>query len=309
MPIDLIVKKVKKLDSIPKKFLTDVQKSQYQVLDKLLTEFGKLELDVAGNIKMNSANMILLEDINNELAMIFNESEYIDSVIDFASSFDINKSITDKYFSNIFKDFKQGDFSNAVYETSKRNAIESLSSSTVKTKFLEPLKAEMTQMVSSGMSFQDSVQRLRDYAIGDGENAGKLLQYSKQIAYDTLAVSDRAYTSAVAEELDAEWFYYAGGLIATSRPFCEERNNKYFYYLEVQEWASLDWGGKIANTTPQNIYENLGGYNCNHVLIPVSIDQVPKSVIDRNIKNGNYQPPPDFDRIDTKVKGKYEYSE
>ena len=119
---------------------------------------------------------------------------------------------------------------------------------------------------------------------------GKLLQYSKQIAYDSIATADRAYTSAVAEDLGNDWFYYAGGLLKTSREFCIERHNQYYHFKEVESWAGLNWDGKMENTTPQNIWENLGGYNCNHAIIPVSIDQVPKSVLKRNINSGNYVP-------------------
>ena len=81
---------------------------------------------------------------------------------------------------------------------------------------------------------------------------------------------------------------YAGGELPTTRPFCEERVGKFFHYKEIESWASENWAGKNSETTAQNIYEYLGGWNCQHTLIPVTIEMVPQEVIDRNIESGNY---------------------
>lgn len=286
--VQLIAEKTAKLDSIPKAFLTDVNKAQYEILNRILTRLSKLSLDGSGNIKMTADNLRVVQSISGDLGTIFNESEYVASVTDFAASFDISKAVSDKYFRSAFPEYSNGKFADNVFDMYKKQAIENLSSSTIETQFLAPLKTQMTQMVSSGMSFTESVQALRKYAVGDGNVDGKLLQYSRQIAYDTIAQTDRAYTSAVAEELGAEWFFYGGGLLKTSRGFCKERNGKHYHYKEVEDWAALKWDGKMANTTKQSIFENLGGYNCNHVLIPVSIDQVPASVVGRNVRSGNY---------------------
>ena len=50
------------------------------------------------------------------------------------------------------------------------------------------------------------------------------------------------------------------------------------------------WDGQIDGTTESTIFTFRGGWNCRHQIIAVSISQVPKSVIDRNIANGNYKP-------------------
>lgn len=288
--LDLITKKVDALDSIPKKFLTNVEKSQYEILDKLIQLMGRLSLNKEGMIEMTAENLAIADEINAELGQVFLRSDYIQAVTDFASSFDLQKKLNDKYFQKVFPDFKKTDFAEAVFNASKQNAVEALATSTVTTNFLEPLRQTMDKIVTNGMSFKDAVKEVRQYAIGDGEQTGKLLQYSKQIAYDSIATADRAYTSAVAEDLGNDWFYYAGGLLKTSREFCIERHNQYYHFKEVESWAGLNWDGKMENTTPQNIWENLGGYNCNHAIIPVSIDQVPKSVLKRNINSGNYVP-------------------
>ena len=255
-------------------------------------KLGELTLKADGTIEMSVANLKRAAKITEELKSILYQSDYIQAVTDFASSFDIQKKVTDKYFNKAFPEFKTIDteFADAVFQSAKQNAVESLATSTVTTNFLEPLKKEINSIVSNGMDYKDAVKTIREYAIGKGERKGKLMQYSSQIAYDSIATSDRAYTSAIAESLDVEWFYYAGGLLPTSREFCIQRDAQYYHYKEVESWAKLNWQGKMENTTSQNIYEKCGGYNCNHTLIPISIDQVPKDVISRNKRNGNYIP-------------------
>ena len=289
---ELLVEKIKRLDSIPKKFLTDVEKSQYQILDSILERLSKLTLTKDGKVEMSVANLKRAESITEDLQSVLMKSDYIEAVTDFSSAFDIQKKVSDKYFEKAFPEFKdiESEFADAVFEATKRNAVETLASSTITTKFLEPLKQQIDNIVTSGMDYKEAVKMLREYAVGDGETNGKLLQYSSQIAYDSIAQTDAAYTSAIGDEIDAEWYYYAGGLIPTSRDFCIQRDSQYFHYREVESWAKLNWKGKAENTTSQNIWQYRGGYNCNHSLIPVSIDQVPKNVIIRNKRNGNYEP-------------------
>ena len=47
--LELITQKLNKLDSIPKKFISNVDKAQYEIYDKILSQFNKLSLDEMGN--------------------------------------------------------------------------------------------------------------------------------------------------------------------------------------------------------------------------------------------------------------------
>ena len=120
----------------------------------------------------------------------------------------------------------------------------------------------------------------------------RLLQYNKQIAHDTFAIADRNYTSAVSEELEAEWFFYSGSEIETTRPFCSARHNEYFYYREIEQWPSTagDWAGRIPGTNSSTIYSYAGGYNCRHSIIPVSIRRVPEAKIREAITKWGFEP-------------------
>ena len=155
-------------------------------------------------------------------------------------------------------------------------------------------------MVTSGAGFRESVASIRDFVEGTDTTNGKLLQYSKQIAHDQFAFSDRGYTNAVSDELEAEWYFYAGDEIPTSRCFCIERHDKYWHYKEIEKWGEGQdlgecksgdlWKGAHIDTNAQTIFVYLGGYFCMHSLQPVSIFVVPKEIVERNIANGNYEP-------------------
>ena len=72
---------------------------------------------------------------------------------------------------------------------------------------------------------------------------------------------DRNVQKKYAERIGLRTFIYTGGLIQTSRDFCEDRNGKVFTIEEAEEWKDLNWDGKPEIYNP---LIDLGGYNCRH---------------------------------------------
>lgn len=67
-------------------------------------------------------------------------------------------------------------------------------------------------------------------------------------------------------------FTYAGIDSETSRHFCQVRVNRDWTRDQIFAWNDLDWPGKITaeyGATPEDIFINLGGFNCRHYLVPV----------------------------------------
>ena len=61
-------------------------------------------------------------------------------------------------------------------------------------------------------------------------------------------------------------FRYVGGLIATSRNFCQSHSGQTMTLKEINSiWKSQTWGGKA----PGNPFVVRGGYNCRHHFVPV----------------------------------------
>lgn len=286
---EFIAAKHKILTDAPDKLFTAIDKVQKQVFDEVLALIDSLERR-DGLIVLSKSNLDKAAEINSKLESVFNTTDFTEAVTDFASEFDQNKKINQKYFFNAFPSLDPTGLQEAVYKATKTQAIEALAGSTIETGFLQGIKDQITDAVLSGSSWKDTLTSLREYALGSDEVDGKLLSHSKQIATDAISISDRAYTNAIAEDLDAEWYYYAGGEIATSREFCIERHDKYFHFKEVESWAKLEWDGKNPTTTAQSIFLFAGGFSCQHSILPVSVTSVPKEVLRRNITSGNYSP-------------------
>lgn len=76
-----------------------------------------------------------------------------------------------------------------------------------------------------------------------------------------LAGFQRAVTLKKSDDLDLTHFLYSGGLIKTSRPFCQERAGKIFTFAEAKTWDN----GQGLPAIPY-----LGGYNCRHAIVPMT---------------------------------------
>ena len=297
--LDLIKKKNARLEAVPDKFLTTVEKVQKRLFTELMALVNDLTVK-NGFIELSTANLATVDKIIADLRIAIHDSDYFKAVREFGKEFDVQGDINEKYFKESFQDFTSSAVGDAVVENAKKTAVDALLGAPLDTNFLKPAQDLLTDLVTSGAGWKDSVQAIRDFAEGNEDVDGKLLQYSKQIAHDSFAYSDRSYTNAASDEIDAEWYYYSGGELPTTRCFCEERNGQYFHYKEIEAWGRGEdlgdcrsgdlWAGADRNTNEQTIFILLGGHNCMHSLMPVSIFDVPKDVIERNISKGNYEP-------------------
>lgn len=286
---ELIRDKTLRLTRVPDEFLSAVDKSTKELYPDVIELLSELEIDSQGNILLNNTNLQLTAEVKEALKEILLQSDYISAVKKFASEFNTQARITNQIFRQSF-DFVDEGLAEQLINISKRNTADILINTIGDEAFADAVSEQVELAVSNNASFKDTIKAIRDVVTGNDEIDGKLQQYAKQIAHDQFAIADRSYTSAVAEELGAEWFKYSGDTIESTREFCRERHNKFFYYKEIEEWADEDWQGKIDGTNEKTIYSTAGGYNCRHSIIPVSIFAVPKDVIRRNISNGNFEP-------------------
>lgn len=287
---ELIRIKADRLEEIPDELLSRIQKVQKEVLPQVIDLISLLDRDAAGFIQLTDKNIQLLAVIQSQLRDVLLGSEYQLIVDDFVEEFKVQEGVSDALFKATFKEFVSGGKASDLVTLSQNEARDLLMNQSNDDDFIKAIYNTVDLAISNNASFADTVRQIQDIVIGDEETEGKLYKYAKQIAHDTFAIADRSYTSAVAEELGAEWFFYAGSVISGTREFCEERHNQYFYYKEIESWAQLDWQGKDPQTTEQTIYSLAGGINCRHSIIPVSIFTVPKTVIVRNMENGNFEP-------------------
>lgn len=273
---ELIRARSARLNRAPEALVSSVEKIQRGLLQDVLRLVADLERD-GDNIVRNAANLTRASQITEALRGVLTGKDYLTALTQFASEFDATKVANDKIFDKAFPDFSASELADLTLQNSKAAAIEALAGATATTNFLQPLKGAIEQAVTSGANWRDTLQILSRLTVGDAEYQGKLAQHAKQVAWDALAVADRTYADNLAQDLGAEWFLYAGTEIQTTRPFCQERVGKYYTRAMVESWAELDWAGKMKETTNANtIFQNLGGWNCRHILVPVSAAVVPE---------------------------------
>jgi len=299
----LIREKTDRLESIPDGMLSKLEKLQKDIFPVVVDLISTLQRDSEGFILFNKTNLAISENIRSQLRAALLNSEYVEIVADFADEFDIQASVTDSYLAKVFPEFVSGGLASDIVRNSKKTAVEIFINGITDEAFADAISKQITLAVNNNASFQETFKTIRQLVTGDDEVDGKIQQYAQQVAHDQFALADRAYTSQVSEELKAAWFYYSGSQIKTTRPFCGERHNKYYYFKEIEAWGngqkteglSLpqkngDWSGKIEGTNSKTIFTNAGGWNCRHSIIPVSIFIVPKEVIQRNIQEGFFKP-------------------
>ncbi len=185
-----------------------------------------------------------------------------------------------------------------LLKVSQRNAIQLLNEDAFSQALIAPIQASLNAAVTTGQSFTDTLSQLRFIIEGDDTVDGRLISHVKRVAYDSFAISDRAYTNTIATDLGLDWYLYSGGKVKETRCFCDERKRKYFHKNEIKAWGEGKdlgpcgqdggWQGRNANTDSATIFFYVGGFNCKDSLLPVSIKSVPKEAIDRAIKKGYY---------------------
>ncbi len=294
MTLEEVIKlKVNRLEDVPRAYVKEMGSTQRFIYQNILDSLEKLTRDSNGLIKKTQKNLIIIEEIIEDLEIVFSRSDYLRITKEFIKEFDIQVGITNDFFTKSFDNFDDSSFSKKALDIAKKNAYSLMAGTPTITKNLyEPVRELLTNAVTTGDAYTKTVKAIRQSIQGGTINnkalEGKLSKYAKQMAYDTFAVADRNYTQQVAEDIGVEWYRYTGGLVEDSRPFCISRDGKYFHKKEVEAWGNLKaWDGKIPSTDSVTIFSYCGGYNCDHSLLPTSEAVVPKEVIERNIANGN----------------------
>lgn len=111
--------------------------------------------------------------------------------------------------------------------------------------------------------------KLKNFIVGTPEVNGLITQYYNTFSKDLINTIDRNNGNVFADELGLNSFYYGGGLILTSRPFCLKCNGKIFNREQADKWKNIlnTPSGPIWNEKKDGSYDpisQMGGYGCLH---------------------------------------------
>lgn len=285
----------KLLDESVTKLEASIPKIENQFFDKLVLDVSKLETDSLGNIKPNVSNLKSLQKIKGSLSDIILSPEYVSNVGKFINTFDKSKELIDDYFFELVDTF---DNKKALFNEILSNSVavteESLLGAGITNDIITPVTDYLSKSVTQGQNLTELIDELSIKIKGDKTNLGYIQKNVKQIATDSINQYSANYTQSISDDLDFEYYLYSGANKTTSRCFCLEREGKYFSKKEIEHWGATPslWntcktklhkgGGRIPSTDKKSIFTYRGGYQCNHLIMPVSELVVPKDVIERN---------------------------
>jgi hypothetical protein len=291
---EIIAERLDRLDSVPLALADSVTKMQRNELRQLLALLDNLSVK-GGAIEITAANIGYMNEISSAIERIFIGDDYIKAVSAYANEFTKQGALVQEMFKSSFGQVAFSETSSLILNGTKRQAVSLLMGDAFSANVLDPIATLIEDSIYSG----SGMAALRDSLTEIVEGGGKLgihERYIKQTAFDAFAVSDRAYTNTVAKDLDVQFYEYLGGIIKPgrtsggSRPFCRERNGKYYHREEIKTWAGSDWAGKASGTNESTIFLLLGGYNCQHSLVPRSTRNVPRTVLLDAMQRGWWKP-------------------
>jgi hypothetical protein len=279
------------LNSAGDVYSAELIKVQNKIFNDLLIHFKSLELDDEGYIKQTAENRRILNKAQDVFDESIQNSPYQKALEKHLQVISKVNSLNATYFATISDSFAPNkNFIKGLQTELIANLNTFILGDGLQANIVLPLNQILNQNVNTGGSFSGFLDQVRTYIKGTDEVQGRLLSYSRNYVSDTLFNYSRSYQQSVTADLGLEFYLYSGGLMDTSRPFCQDRAGNFYHHNEVAKWADLSWAGKNKLTTESSIFVLAGGYSCRHSIVPVDTSIVPRETIDRNIKNGNYAP-------------------
>ena len=245
-----------------------VKDNQKKLLEKVLEKFvDKLEKDENGNVKNNDRNRNLLiqfDDIFKE----YQKKEARDTVGLFLQSVGSIINFNQKYFSALdgqartlpiipkVKDFMK------VWLGIKGDIVEPngyldklVSNDPAKI----ALKNQAMKIVIGQEGFEDAKKQIKTLIDGNQNTMGALEKHHRNFAFDLYSQIDRATSDVIRNDLGFVFAIYEGGLIETSRIFCEEHDGNIYHISEIKKMKPTE--GIPPNYNP---ITDAGGFNCRH---------------------------------------------
>lgn len=189
-----------------------------------------------------------------------------------------------------------------IIEFAKQKTALDLLDSGVDINFLQPILTMIQDSITVGANVNDLIDELNVYINGGETGVGALKRYVTQVSSDSINQFNANYNQAITQDLGFEFYKYLGTEIAGTRPFCSDFKGKYYHKKEVEQLGmkinpftknaltSAQLKGRIKGTNSSSIFTYKGGWNCRHTFSPLSVRQVPKKDLQRNLNNGNWKP-------------------
>lgn len=266
---------------------------QKEIYRKVLALLKDLSTDADGNIKTTVENYKIIARVKTAMKNVLESNKYLKHVEKVDKHYKEVKEIQTNYFISMFTDFSTPAVIAEIQKQAINDTIESLTESGINEILVNKATDIVSDNIKSGRNFSDMTNEIENFILGNDEVYGKLVSYSKQIINDSLSQYAGHFNKIITDDLDLEWFGYVGGLVRDSRPLCKEliHHKQYIHKSELKKIAEgiIDGrtedekkngykNGMIPGTNENNFMEYRGGFNCGHILQPISAEFVPENI-------------------------------
>ena len=263
-------KRSKLIVSLMSSMQEQIEDNQKRLLSKTLEKFvDKLEIDENGNVLNNDKNRKLLFEID-DVFKDYQKKEARKTIELLLNSVASIMAFNQGYFQAIdgkartlelmpkVKDFMKGWLGIQGNVVEPNGYIDKLVAN-------DPakiaLKNTAMKIVIGQEGFENAKKQIKTLIDGNKDSMGALEKHHKNFAFDLYSQIDRATSDVIRNDLGFEFAIYEGGIIETSRIFCEEHDGKIYHISEIKKFNP-----KEAKPPNYNPITDLGGYGCRHHL-------------------------------------------
>ena len=294
--MDSILKTITKALS---KFDKSIPKLQTLLYRELINEIKRLDTN-GDKLKVSVKNLSVLTSIKNKLNRLILNPEYKAEIKDFAAAFNSVYKLQFEYWKDIEKTFKPKPLLKAIRNQAITDTVTQLTTQGISANVSDAIIGILRTNITSGGSYNDLAEQLRQSLTNTPESKGILDRYVKTVAKDSINQFNRQYTQIVSNDLGYEWYRYMNSDIETTRCFCDKMTDKDFFHIsevptilkgmgcDIYKKTGLPYG-MIDGTNAENFFVRAGGRNCGHNINPVAKLQVPKAVQDVVYASAEYK--------------------
>lgn len=258
-------------------------KAQRDMMRRVDALIRSMDFAADGTIKPSAENMKAVGRLYNDLKRVLARGDYAEAVQAYASSLGAIAEDWDGFFSDLLGSAFKPDrlLYERIWEMTASAVTQNLSGIGVQEVLGREAQSILRANILGKASAKEIEIALKEFIQGNPDKAGRLNRYVSQVARDGASQFSSSYTQAVSESLGLEWYYYSAGTVRDSRDFCRRKQGQYWHKSEIEAWALQKWAGKIPETNAATIFTYRGGYNCMHILRPVTERMVPESALAR----------------------------
>jgi hypothetical protein len=281
---------IQQLDSIEQAWINSTGKVETSVWKEVSAIVKDLDVDKAGNIRKNVANLKRLGRIRAAVKNSLFNTTYEKALSSLDNSIAEVTATHTEYFESISgNEALRMTFVNEMEKQAKKAITQQMGKNGLINDVSNQIADMIENDVRAGRSFAELQDNVKTIIRGNEKQSGRLAAHSYQIVTDSLNQYAASLNEQFSEQLGLDWYEYVGGTIKTTRPFCKALYRK--RYVHRSEFGAVAAGringtqvskaGMIVPTTASNLTIVRGGYNCRHQLYAIPTARVPKRLRDK----------------------------